>query len=814
MKKIILLLILLSATSFLHSQNKLGLIRSNPKNSSFFKEAFIPLKSSIPNSIDHSAYMPPVGNQGSIGSCVGWAVGYYYKTYQEWQDYSWSTYDANHILSASFVYNHINGGMDWGADFDDAFKLLCENGCANIVDMPYTSNYNLWPSEQTYINAMKFRSDSAFYISVNNSSGLAMAKQHIANGNCAVLGIAVYPNFDNIQNFQYTYCNSDVYGGIRGYHAVTIVGYDDSKVTHDGVGAFKLVNSWGNGWGNSGYFWMSYEAVMGNVVSEQVFYYTTDKIHYQPKLYARVKINHPQRLRVKPQFGIGSQASPFYSKSFFNFNMGNNSDVSYPDNFIAFDLSDGYNFINQNSVNNIYLKINNTSVSGVTGTITNFGVKNAVWDLSFNSTEVPLSISGTGNTIIANTQAGPNITSNVGMYSLDINDYSAPGNITPKVTVQNFGSAAQTFPVTLTIGSVYNQTIQVNNLPPGTTSQISFPVWNAVSGSYQFKAITKLSTDLMKQNDTLYKTVNIFPIPNSPMQISPINGVNGLFPDVTINWTRSIYASNYLLQISTDSNFQSGFLYRDSSITDTFKTFSGMTLLTKYYWKVKAINLVGGSNYSPVWNFKTIGLPASVYLLNPINYSGNISVPVMFIWSKSFDQSYKVNSGGKDESFTISQYMLDIVTDTSILANRQVITTTDTVKLVSSLNGNTTYYWRVNAKSQFGWGTFTNWNHFTTAQTSIKQISSEIPKEYKLENNYPNPFNPSTKIKFSLPQNSAVKLSVYDISGKSVAILINDKLNAGYYEFEFEGSNLSSGIYFYKIEAGSFSDVRKMILLK
>ncbi|MCX7833954.1 MAG: DUF2341 domain-containing protein [Ignavibacteria bacterium] len=99
-------------------------------------------------------------------------------------------------------------------------------------------------------------------------------------------------------------------------------------------------------------------------------------------------------------------------------------------------------------------------------------------------------------------------------------------------------------------------------------------------------------------------------------------------------------------------------------------------------------------------------------------------------------------------------------------------------------------------------------------QTSIKNIQSEVPTEFYLSQNYPNPFNPNTSIKFSLPKDAYVELKIYDIMGREVATLISDPYKAGTYIVDFNAGHLASGIYFYKIVAGGFSDVKKMILLK
>lgn len=108
----------------------------------------------------------------------------------------------------------------------------------------------------------------------------------------------------------------------------------------------------------------------------------------------------------------------------------------------------------------------------------------------------------------------------------------------------------------------------------------------------------------------------------------------------------------------------------------------------------------------------------------------------------------------------------------------------------------------------------TNRFQFTVGTVGIVKNSSEIPVTYRLYPNYPNPFNPSTIIRFDLPLASWVKIKIFDISGKLVREIEEYKLEPGRYEYKFEGSLLSSGIYFYRLETINFSDTRKMILLK
>lgn len=109
-----------------------------------------------------------------------------------------------------------------------------------------------------------------------------------------------------------------------------------------------------------------------------------------------------------------------------------------------------------------------------------------------------------------------------------------------------------------------------------------------------------------------------------------------------------------------------------------------------------------------------------------------------------------------------------------------------------------------------------NWAQFNPTHyiIGIKKISSEVPAQYKLSQNFPNPFNPTTKINFSVPNSGFVTLKVYDITGKLVANLVNEKLSVGTYEYEFNASNLTSGIYFYTLSSTNYREAKKMMLVK
>lgn len=100
------------------------------------------------------------------------------------------------------------------------------------------------------------------------------------------------------------------------------------------------------------------------------------------------------------------------------------------------------------------------------------------------------------------------------------------------------------------------------------------------------------------------------------------------------------------------------------------------------------------------------------------------------------------------------------------------------------------------------------------APIGIQPVSNEIPKGFTLSQNYPNPFNPKTNINFSIAKPQHVKITVSDITGRQVAEIVNEKLSAGSYKADFDGSGLASGTYFYSMQTEGFRDVKKMIIVK
>ncbi|MFZ0391968.1 MAG: choice-of-anchor D domain-containing protein, partial [Calditrichia bacterium] len=372
--------------------HRLGLLKEDPAQLEWLQKAPEFPVEGLTGSHFNLQHLPPVGNQGSQGSCTAWAVSYYFKTHQEASEKLWDTSLPEHQCSPAFIYNLINGGEDGGSFISDAFLALEDFGAGTMADMPYNAgNFTDWPGERAFENGMPFRTQATYFISTTSNYGISQIKSVLSTGKVLVIGISVYPNFDNISSYNYTYCVNDVTGGVRGGHAVTIVGYDDSKVTSDGVGAFRMINSWGTNWGQQGYWWMSYEAVKSTLICHGSAYYADDRLNYEPQLVARYQLNHPHRSSVQVKVGVGTPQSSAWQHTYFDFymNQWNNPAQQYPHNPILLDATDGASFLMPGSQDNFYLQVKDTRADGLTGSVQFFRGESHTQRLSATAHNLP-----------------------------------------------------------------------------------------------------------------------------------------------------------------------------------------------------------------------------------------------------------------------------------------------------------------------------------------------------------------------------------------------------------------------------------------
>ncbi|MDD3024255.1 MAG: Ser-Thr-rich GPI-anchored membrane family protein [Syntrophomonadaceae bacterium] len=209
----------------------------------------------LPSSADWSLNMPPVGDQGNQGSCVAWSMGYAQRTYLYQVKTNWGVETADHQFSPAYIYNQINGGVDQGSSPYDAVRLLKSQGCATLADMPYNArDYTTQPSASQIANAANYKIRDWQYLNNDTST----IKNALVSGPVWA-GTAVYWTSGWQSSGDISLAQVSAGMSSAGGHGICLVGYDDNHITADGSGAYKFINSWGSGWGHSGYGWISYQ---------------------------------------------------------------------------------------------------------------------------------------------------------------------------------------------------------------------------------------------------------------------------------------------------------------------------------------------------------------------------------------------------------------------------------------------------------------------------------------------------------------------------------------------------------------------------
>jgi hypothetical protein len=454
--------------------------------------------------VDLTDEMPPVGNQGGQGSCASWSIAYYHRTQLEYRERRWDLTDPNHQFSPAFAYNQVNGGGDNGSGFENNMGLICDQGCASLADSPYNdADCTTWPSESAYARAIPFRAREWAWFRTSDTTGVNTIKQLLANGSTSCLAIRVYGNFDAIGSYHNMYCAADKIGSNRGGHLVTFVGYDDTLTTHDGTGAFRMVNSWGPAWGEQGYFWMSYEAVMDGDLSQQSAAFMTDTVGYEPKLLARVKIEHPTRDRIGIEFTVGERWSALWIKGFRSWRHAQ-TDQPFPNSKMVFDLTDAAPFITGGQTDSAYLCTWDSRSDGRTGTVLSSSLQYLDWGTILASNSTPVAIPDNGDIVVAghwireldNDVAVARVVGPSGIVGPD-------SSYTPSVEVWNWGKNPATFPVVLAIGSGYADTALVDGLEPCRAETLEFAAWVAPARcTVQVRCSTGLGADEYAENDT------------------------------------------------------------------------------------------------------------------------------------------------------------------------------------------------------------------------------------------------------------------------------------------------------------------------
>lgn len=296
-----------------------------------------------------------------------------------------------------------------------------------------------------------------------------------------------------------------------------------------------------------------------------------------------------------------------------------------------------------------------------------------------------------------------------------------------------------------------------------------------------------------------------FEEPGQPALVSPFDGETMIPQRATLLWTEGERALEYRLQITTDKLFEPASIVIDETTTSTSYEVGGLDNFTIYRWRVKSENLGGSSDWTDSFLFRSVAAPitdAPVLILpqneESVNYSSK-----MFQWHDVVNAGYYYGGGYHLQISGDENFESDMHTDRVHIY--------DTRALVYNLglpNG-TKLYWRVRGWNEAHTGPWSNVWWFDIINSINEDEASPFATTV-----FPNPFSETAAIKFTLPEDKFVAVSIYDLNGKHIATLLQKYLNAGEHSVEFNAEGLESGVYFYSIQAGDINDSGRLVIVK
>ena len=282
----------------------------------------------------------------------------------------------------------------------------------------------------------------------------------------------------------------------------------------------------------------------------------------------------------------------------------------------------------------------------------------------------------------------------------------------------------------------------------------------------------------------------------APLALSATNITTTSF---TARWNSSATATTYLLDVSTASDFSTFITDYNGKDVGNVMSYNVTSLngSTVYYFRVRASNSGGASANSNTITVTTL-------------LAAPVATAATNITATGFTANWNASTGA-------TNYWADISTTddfSNVLTsynNKSVGNVTTCI--IISLTPNTTYYFRVCASNSSGTSPYSNTIIVTTNVTGVDDMLT-LPTSFDLSQNYPNPFNPTTTIQYQIPKETFVSIKVYNVIGSEISTLVNSMKSPGTYEVRFNAGQLTSGIYIYKIQAGQFSQMKKMVLVK
>jgi hypothetical protein len=451
-----------------------------------------------------------------------------------------------------------------------------------------------------------------------------------------------------------------------------------------------------------------------------------------------------------------------------------------------------------------------------------------------------------GNSLyLDNIKIGTPYNNDVGVNSISDPKWGViPGSKIPKAWIKNYGTTTVSSNVTMTINpGGYSQTQSFSNLAPGAAQQLTFPSFNfATTGTYIIKAYSTFGSDQNLSNDTITNTLTVT---TAPRRV--------ILEFCTGTWCQWCpCGDDEAHNLATTYPDNSVVLAYHGSSTDPWKVFNGSEIigllgLTGYPSGLIDRRLGTNSGWGSFFfdaEYRLENAPSGTVSISTtsINYNQGtreLSVNLNATALQTLSGQYKVNYVITEDNLIYAQTGNSYCPGNANAIHHWVVRNMVNGANGANVNSGTwnsgqtyplTFTTTLNAAWQAGNCKFAvfifkdngalniseNQQGFQSGYivTGVNNQQTGVPLQYELIQNYPNPFNPVTNIKFAIPKDGNAALKIYDAVGRVVDVYLDGYVKAGYYNAEIDGSNWSSGVYFYTLETKEFTETKKMVLVK
>ena len=592
--------------------------------------------------ISTEIYFPVVGDQAMQGSCTAWANAYYAYGYMEAKDYGWDASSGNpdYLLSPAWAYNMVSA-FDYGSIPFEVAELIMDWGVSTLSTMPYNDmDVDSWGEEPAWREAPYHRPLTYSLIAFTGPATIDVIRSLLDSGIPVTIGIDADQFGPGLaDNYIISSTEYDSSGSLN--HAQCFVGYDDS-ITDDGdVGAFRVVNSWGLGWGDSGYYWLTYDAFseFGDDPDQSILYFT-DRIDYNPSLIGTWEFSAvPTRMDDIITLGAGPYNSPL---DMINPLYDNDIVNLFPE-FMALDISDFQTHYNADPDVFFFLDVGPSTTTGI---ISSFLVERYVGgtlvEISPESPDVPEDTPGYVNGTFMFFNHDIKVLLDVPIEPMIYNTYTVKATV-----INNGGNDENAIDFELLLDDIPVLSSTISSLLSGENTTFNYLWTPSEYKTYNFTAYT-----LPVPSET-YLSNNIFTeirailgllfFDDFESGLSKLDSITGLWhlTDTSSTWPNPCHSPTHSMWFGQEltGDYDTG--YREMGNITTISidlSASDVAKLEFYHWRESEFGYdesyvkisTDGINWNPIYYTSDTFYMWEKTSLDISAYAGNPSVQIMF----------------------------------------------------------------------------------------------------------------------------------------------------------------------------------------